>query len=249
MEKSRSVIFGRDAGTYDSSRPAYPAAAVDHVRGLVDAKVALEVGAGTGKATVDIARPDLSLTCVEPSPQMAEILSSKRLPGVDVVVSTYEEWDGEADSLDLIIAAQAWHWVDHETAYKRALGYLRPGGVLALMWNIPHDRYTTFEAVYLQHAPGLLAERDRRIQKRDSVTWGDDMSAAGFAEVGRFTHRWTDTLAPDGVRALYSTYSDHMMLPDGQRERLLGALGEAVEQRGGTVTFDYRTEVFSGRKI
>lgn len=244
---SRAVIFGRDADAYDSHRPAYPPDAIDHLRGLVSAQLALEIGAGTGKATVDMARDGLTLTCLEPSIDMAEVLRAKDLPGVEVVVETFEGWDGEPRSRDLIYAAQAWHWVDHGMAYEKARSVLRPDGVLALMWNIPLTRYDVFEDVYSEYAPGLLQERDERIVKRDSPSWLADLGRAGFHETRRFTTRWSVDLDAAGYRALYSTYSDHLLLPDNTRSRLLDALEQAVVDQGGVIPLEYRTDVFSGR--
>jgi SAM-dependent methyltransferase len=245
-DPARAVIFGRRAETYDRARPGYPREAITHIGALVDAKAALEVAAGTGKATVDIARPGLRLTCLEPSSEMARILEERALPGAEVVVTSFEEWQGDAGILDLIYAAQAWHWVDPDIGYQKSLRLLRSGGVLALMWNVPLDRYGRFDAVYEEHAPGLLAEHDERIEKRDSVTWLDDMGRAGFEDRRHFSHEWSETLSPSELRALYSTYSDHMMLPADQREPLLDGLAAEVDRRGGEVQVSYRTNVFSG---
>lgn len=244
----RAVIFGRDATAYETARPAYPAAAIDHVESLVEADAVVEVGAGTGKATEAMARPGLRLICLEPSPQMADILATKELPGVEVVVSTFEDWVGEPGSVDMIYAAQAWHWVDRHAGFDKALRLLRTGGVLALIWNIPLDRYRRHEEIYNRFAPHLLAELDERIKRRDSHDWIVDMEAAGFVDTRRFTHEWSEELTGDRYRALYSTYSDHMMLEEPERSRLLDALADSVESEGGTATIEYRTEVFSGRK-
>lgn len=246
-EVSRAVVFGRDARRYDEFRPEYPAEAISHLKSLVDATTAIEVGAGTGKATVDIARPGLHLTCLEPSEEMASVLRSRDLPGVEVVISTLEDWEGEADSADLMYAAQAWHWVERSVAYGKARSVLRPRGALALMWNIPHDRYADFEDVYARHAPGLLAERDERITRRDSHRWDDDMRDAGFNDVDVFTHHWSKEMTPSEYTSLHATYSDHMMLPPDVRAALLDDLQQAAVDRGGPVTVNYRTEVFSGR--
>lgn len=247
-EETRAIIFGRDAGTYDEARPAYPPESVRHVAGLVSARDALEVGSGTGKATAAFARDDLDLTCLEPSPQMAAVLESRSLPGVVVVVRTFEEWEGRPDSMDLIYAAQAWHWVDREAGFAKALEVLRPGGALALMWNIPVDRYGRHRELYARHAPRLLAERDERIKRRDDHDWCADMEEAGFWATERSTHPWSEEMTADRYRALYSTYSDHMMLGEPARTAILDGLAADVEGRGGRVTVDYRTEVFSGRK-
>lgn len=247
-DESRAVIFGRDAETYDSVRPSYPEAVIDHVSSLVDAKDALEVGAGTGKATGLMARADLDITCLEPSPQMAAILESKRYPGVEVVVSTFEDWDGVPETQDLLFSAQAWHWVDRETGFTKAMSVLRPGGAIALFWNIPLDRYGRHQEVYARHAPHLLAEHDDRIKRRDYHDWTADMARAGFVDVGRFNHRWGEELTAGRYRDLYSTYSDHMMLDDGVRDRLLDGLVADVESWGGKALVEYRCEVFTARK-
>lgn len=247
-KERRAVIFGRNATAYEASRPSYPDAAIEHIGDLVEASHAVEVGAGTGKATESIARPGLNLTCLEPSPQMAELLEAKRLPGVTVVVSSFEEWDGTQESSELIYSAQAWHWVDTDTGFAKALSVLRPGGVLALMWNIPLDRYSRHQGAYQRHAPQLLADHDERVKRRDTEDWCDELRRAGFVATHRFTHRWEQELTSDRYRDLYSTYSDHMMLDEPDRTRLLDALAGDVEQWGGTATLEYRTEVFSGRK-
>ncbi|HEY6634093.1 MAG TPA: hypothetical protein VI141_00605, partial [Acidimicrobiia bacterium] len=101
--------------------------------------------------------------------------------------------------------------------------------------------------VYARHAPHLLADQDERISRRDSHDWLEDMAAAGFADLQRFTHGWSADLSGGEVRSLYSTYSDHMMLPEPTRTALLQGLEAEVETLGGSVEINYRTIVFSGR--
>jgi len=245
-ERPRALVFGEDAVSYDRARPSYPQPAIDHMLGLVDANRVVEIGAGTGKATVDVARPGIGLTCLEPSPEMAAVLRGKRLPGVEVVVSSFENWEGPTGEADLIFAAQSWHWVDRARGYERARTLLRPGGAIALMWNIPANRYSEHEEVYLAHAPHLLEEGDDRIDRRDNHDWLADLRAAGFAATERFSHDWSAELGASSFRALYATYSDHLMLPEPDRTALLDALEGSVRAAGGVATISYRTDVFSG---
>lgn len=244
---SRAVIFGRDALSYDRFRPEYPPEAIEHLSSIVAQHRVVEVGAGTGKATDAVAREGLELTCLEPSPQMAEVLRQKSLPGVEVVVATFEDWGGGAPaSVDLIYAAQAWHWVDQAIAYPKARSLLRPGGALALMWNIPTDRFAHFEDVYSRHAPWLMEAEDERIRRRDSHDWLEDLGAAGFTDLQLFIHPWSTEMTAWEYRSLCSTYSDHMMLEEPARTRLLDALEAKVEVMGGSVEVDYETRLFSG---
>lgn len=245
-DEERAVIFGRDASAYDAARPGYPEEAVAHVLGRSDVAVAVEIGAGTGKATASFAPRVERIICVEPSAEMAALLAQRELPGVEVVVSTLEAWDGPAEPVDLVYAAQAWHWVDHSTAYRRVAGMLRAGGLIALIWNVPQDRYEVFGEVYREFAPEILAEEDERVRRRDTDTWIADLSEAGFEKPELFTHRWTRKLSPGQLRSLYATYSDHMLVPEPRRSRLLDALEEVVRESGGSFTLDYSTNVFSG---
>jgi trans-aconitate methyltransferase len=246
----RAVVFGREAGAYEAARPGYPAEAVRHVLARTEVRSAVEVGAGTGKATESFAPLVEEIVCVEPSAAMAAVLQGKALPGVEVVVAPLERWTGPEAPVDLVYAAQAWHWVDHSTAYARVRDMLRPGGVVALIWNLHGDRdrgrYELFADVYRSHAPEVLNEWDERIRRRDTETWLDELATAGFESVDLFTHQWSRSMSPEGARALYATYSDHIMIPEPRRSRLLEALEEAVRDRGDEVTLDYRTNVFSG---
>ncbi len=241
----RAVIFGRDADAYDAARPGYPIEAARHVLGRAEVLSAVEIGAGTGKATAVFAPEVERIVCVEPSPEMAAVLDARAFPGVEVMVSTFDGWSGPGQPVDLVYAAQAWHWVDHTTAYSRVWEMLRPGGVVALIWNVPEDRYELFEEVYRKHAPEILAEQDERIRRRDGHGWKGELVEAGFEAVDLFSHPWSQTHSPEGLRALYSTYSDHMMIPEPRRSRLLDALEDAVRHQGG-LTLDYQTNVFSG---
>lgn len=242
----RAVSFGAEADSYDAARPGYPAEAAEHVLGLDTVSKAVEIGAGTGKATEVFARGGLNITCIEPDEAMAAVLSSRELAGVEVVVSTFEAWPGPVAPVDLVFAAQTWHWLDRNTACSRSMGWLRPGGVLALIWNIPEHRYDRFQEVYADHAPHLLEETDQRIGFRDSVVWLDDLEAAEFDGVELATFDWSRTLSAGEVRRLYSSYSDHIALDPEVRETLLDALEDQVNHRGGAIELGYTTRVFTG---
>ena len=247
MSDDRAVIFGRDAGAYDTFRPTYPVEVISHVHGLVPANSALEVGAGTGIATELMVRPGLSVVCIEPSEEMASVLRARRLSGVEVDVGTFEDWRGASDSFDLIYAAQSWHWVQGSVGYEKARRLLKPGGILALWWNLSLVRYEPFADVYRQYAPQILEEQDQRIRRRDNPPWLGELADRGFSDLDRFEYKWERNLSASGLRALYSTYSDHHVLPEATRDVVLDAVEAKVVAMGGSMTIPYSTEVFSGR--
>ncbi|MGH8945328.1 MAG: methyltransferase domain-containing protein, partial [Acidimicrobiia bacterium] len=103
--EQRAVIFGREAEAYDSARPGYPAEVFRHVLARTEVRRAVEIGAGTGKATEGFAAQVERIVCVEPSAAMSAVLEAKALPGVEVVVASLEDWDGPEDPVDLVYAA------------------------------------------------------------------------------------------------------------------------------------------------
>lgn len=130
----RAQSFGAVAELYERYRPGYPDQVVDEVLRYAGRPVrsAVEVGAGTGKATRVFAGRGIEVTAVEPDPAMAGVLRRvvQGLP-VTTVVTTYEEF-AAGRRFDLLYAAAAWHWTDPATRWARAVGLLVPGGVVAL---------------------------------------------------------------------------------------------------------------------
>src|SRR3954449_1125143 len=131
--RERRMVFGEAVELYEAARHDYPDALVSDVVAAAGPGPALEVGAGTGKATVAFAARGVDLTCLEPDPRMAAELR-RNVPGVRVVGSTLEEWSPDR-GYGLLYSAQAWHWVDEDRRNDLAAAALARGGTLALFWN------------------------------------------------------------------------------------------------------------------
>jgi SAM-dependent methyltransferase len=131
-----ALSFGRAVGDYERGRPSYPAEAVDWIlRRAGSVAAAVDVGAGTGKFTASLVAHGLAVTAVEPDPEMRSRLSIN-LPSVRALAGTAEALPLEDSSADLVTFAQSWHWVDVPVASAEVARVLRPGGALALVWNI-----------------------------------------------------------------------------------------------------------------
>lgn len=135
---NRALTFGAVAAAYERYRFGYPD---ELFRAIVDypgspPTSALEIGAGTGKATVALAELGLAVIAVEPDPQMRAILSQRTaaLDRVRVEAGTLESYELRTP-VDLIVAATSWHWTDPKTRWARAVRSLRPGGTVAILGN------------------------------------------------------------------------------------------------------------------
>lgn len=128
------------ASIYDEARPTYPDQLVDDLVTSAQLCVGgrlLEIGAGTGKATVLLAQRGFRVHCVEPGPNLAAILAEKcsPFPYVTVDIASFEDWTTpDAADYDLIFCAQAFNWLDPATRYERCHRLLRDGGHIGVFW-------------------------------------------------------------------------------------------------------------------
>ena len=133
------------AGIYEDIRPSYPERLIKDVISKTGLKLddrVLEIGAGTGKATVQFADKGFRVHAIELGEDMAEILKDKctHYPNVSVDVVPFEEWNcPDNEKYDMIYSAQAFHWIDQKVKYKKCHELLKDNGYLVLFWYNPCD--------------------------------------------------------------------------------------------------------------
>jgi SAM-dependent methyltransferase len=250
--RERARGFGTQADLYDQARPSYPAALVDELLTGHPVDV-LDVGCGTGKAGRLFVGAGRRVLGVEPDPRMAALARSH---GVEVEVSGFETWENAGRRFDLLVSAQAWHWVDPVAGAVKAAEVLRPGGRLAVFWNeLRHlpSTVAVFQDVYGRHRPDFLRTSfalgviDSLDAERDEA--GLALAAGPFDGVtpGQRRHFWRDTsYTPREWVELVSTHSDHRLLDDDTRIPLLRDLEEALGGLGPSFPVRYRTDLLSG---
>ncbi|HEV2373707.1 MAG TPA: methyltransferase domain-containing protein [Streptosporangiaceae bacterium] len=135
---SRATSFGAVADVYERGRPPYPAAAIEWLLPLGALRV-LDVGAGTGKLTRQLSGMGLDVVAVEPSAGMREQFR-QAVPGTPVLAGTAEHIPLADNTVDVVLMAQAWHWVDPDLALPEIARVLRPGGRLGVVWNTRDER-------------------------------------------------------------------------------------------------------------
>lgn len=135
---SPALSFGDVAAAYDRARPTYPRAAAAWAVGDQPTTV-LELGAGTGKLTEVLVSLGHDVHATDPDEQMLTVLR-ERLPEVRTSLASAEDIPAPDASYDVVVAAQAFHWFDHERAVPEIARVLKPGGRVALMWNVRDER-------------------------------------------------------------------------------------------------------------
>ena len=134
MDPRRARSFGAAADVYALGRPSYPREALQFVVPPGAARV-LDLGAGTGKVTAGLLDLGLEVVAVEPDDAMRAHVD----PRAESLAGTAEEVPLADDSVDAVVAGQAWHWFDAARTLAEVGRVLRPGGTLGLLWNILDD--------------------------------------------------------------------------------------------------------------
>ena len=124
MELRRT--FNEDAANYNAARPGYMPELIADVlayRPVTAQSHVLEIGIGTGQATLPFLQTGARLTAVELGQELAEFSRRKfvAFPKFQVVCEDFMNWDLTPDSLDLIISATAFHWLPQEEALRKCL--------------------------------------------------------------------------------------------------------------------------------
>ncbi len=256
VAREQRLVFGEVAELYDSARPSYPAELIDDVVAMVGSHArAVDAGCGTGRATVLLAQRGLRGVGVEPDAAMARVARRNltEFPGWRVDVSNFESWqpDTAASAFHLVVSAQAWHWFDPERRFRQAHALLRPGGWLALWWNGPADfdspARQAISAAYERNAPEIV---HRGVTGHGPPSQEDAIPAdVSFGSPIERTYAWSRDFSSAEWTDLLRTSSDHRMLPDDQRERLLVAVGAAVDAHGGTYTHRFVSYLWAAQSI
>ena len=237
------VTFDTVADRYHQARPAYPGELYTELisaTGLRPGDRLLEVGCGTGKATVPLADRGLAITCLEPGQRLAATARRNltQYPLVQVVGKAFEDWQpSEHECFDLVFAATAWHWVDPAVGYQLAWRSLRPGGHLAI-WRADHvfpaggdPFFREIQDVYDEISEGMPAG-----------TWHfapgeqpDDRAAiegSGLFAVTLIRYfDWEISYTAEQYIALLDTFSSHIDMADWQRDRLYGEIRRRLAAR------------------
>lgn len=239
-----AVGFGRAAAAYERGRPGYPETAVAWLAGRLrigPGRDVLDLAAGTGKLTAALAPLGARLVAVEPVDGMRERLAAA-LPGVDVRAGTAEAIPLGDASLDAVLVGQAFHWFRPEEALAEIRRVLRPGGALALVWNVRDLRDPLQARLHELTAP-LRGDAPSQA----SGDWAAVVEASGRFAAGELrSWAWVHVQAPEEVVDRIDSVSFVAAAPPGTRAALLAEVGRlaCAHAAGGRVRMPYTTDAY-----
>lgn len=236
VERARS--FGSVASAYERFRPGYPAELVDQVLAYAarPVRAALEIGAGTGKATRVFAERGIAVTATDPDPAMLAELRRHVPPSVVTLQAAFEELP-LAPVHDLVFAAASLHWTDPEARWSRVAAMLRPGGTFASFGGRMRLADPEIERAVSEARSPFLA--DDEVPPPDGTAadaplqWpGSELARSDlFTDVRQSSIERRATLSAADYTGHLSTVSAYLELPDPVRDQVLESIRSALPER------------------
>lgn len=238
--------FGADAARYDRARPRYPDAMVERIVAESPGADALDVGCGTGIAARQFQAVGCEVLGVDVDARMAAFARGRGLP---VEVAAFEAWDPAGRAFDAVVAGQTWHWIDPAAGAAKAAEVLRPGGRLALFWNVfdpAPDVARAFAEVYRRVLPEsplqYWAASPRDAYAPILGRTADGIRGTGaFGEPEQWQWEWERSYTREEWLEQLATGGDAVRLTPAELAELLAGSGAAIDAMGGAFTMRYVT--------
>lgn len=243
--KGLETTFNSVYTEYDRCRPTYIKEVYDDIfnaKEINSSSNVLEVGIGTGQATLPIIKTGCNLTAVELGDKLAEFSSYKfkNYENFKVENLAFQELEYPSSSFDLIYSATAFHWIPEEIGYTKVFDMLKSGGVFARFANHPfkdkirNNINAEFEKIYAKYMPGSLGGAEYSEENAKNIA--NIACKYGFIDISyKIYHRTRDFTAKE-YTLLLGTYSDHIAIEEKTRKKLFGEIEEAINDNGGIIT-------------
>lgn len=244
----RRLTFGAHADAYERARPAWPEEAA---RWLVpdDAKLVVELGAGTGKLTRALTALGVRVIALEPDPRMLAMLREQGLDGVEGTAEAIPLGDGEADG---VVAGSSLHWFELDRALPEIRRVLGPVGRFGFGWNhrdVRHPTIAAMQDVIYSTRPSQQTSGWQRRDWRSAVTEGGKFHQV---ELELFEH--VHELPREALEDHLLSYSGLAMLPDDERRRVFDAVaalldGDPAIARGEMLSLPFVVDAYRVTRV
>lgn len=249
----RALSFGAVASAYERFRPGYPEALVDEVLAYAGRPVrtALEIGAGTGKATRVFALRGIGVTATEPDAAMLAELRTHVPANVVTLRAAFEDVS-LTSTYDLVFAAASLHWTTPAGRWSRVAALLRPGGVFASFGGPMHLADPDVEAAVRAARADVLPEdgvpSPDGTPEDSPMQWpGTELERSGlFGDVRQSVIERRVVMSAAGYVGHLSTISAYLELPDPARARVFARIRDVLPP---TVTLATDLTVHLARKL
>jgi len=252
------TTFDTVARLYDEARPGYPDVIIDAIveqSRLPAAGRILEVGCGTGQITRPFAERGYAILALELGPALAALAAEhlRPYPQVRVTSVAFEDWPIERAAFDLMLSAQAFHWIEPAFGLKKAAEALKPEGSIALVWHLDRSEHTDFyratQPLYARFLPSDAQRNNVDPLEQRAMRYHDALSQSPFfTNLATVQHRWQRQYTGPQFVKLLQTFSNHQALPEPDKTQFFQAMEEVLARFGNAVTRHYETLLLVARR-
>ncbi len=206
----------------------------------------LEIGIGTGQATLPFLATGCQLIAIEPGINLADVCKEKfsNYPNLHLISGKFEDVSLPKESFDLIYSATAFHWIPEVLGYTKVFSLLKKNGIFSQFSNHPDP--------YIEN-PELGSELNRLYDKYFYFFWknkknkfsgfteenakvkAETAKKYGFQDCRYFLFRRIRTFSAKEYVGLLGTYSDHIALKEPIRSEFFSNIEEAINNHGGAI--------------
>jgi len=261
-ERARS--FDAWAGDYDRYRPGYPDVLFEEIARrlqLPETPLVVDLGAGTGRASLAMAALGWRVTAVEPGKPMLEVLRAQAANQgliLATVQASAEATGLDPDSADVATAAQSFHWFDHAASVTEMARIVKPGGGVALFWNVRDADRSAFVADYHKLLERLFGDADTGQYLQAGRSTGRKLTQRAFEESPGFDQpqlaelQHDAQMTPDDFVGMAFTASYVRALPADEQDRFRTELNALLARHGHAAgarfTVPYRIDLWTARR-
>ena len=240
--EEKKTWYSSVAEAYDKTRPRYPETLIDRavkLARLPSAATILELGCGPGTATPAFAQLGFSMVCLEPSYEACQLArkNCSPYPTVEIINTTFEEWELETKRFNAVLAANSFHWLSPEIRCQKVADCLKDKGSVIFLWNTSpqptREIIQMFDDLYHTYAPSIDQYQDIETHQQNLAKLGEIVIDSGLFEnlISEQLVREA-TYSIDNYLALLSTLSPYIALKPQQRDALFAGLKETLEEDG-----------------
>lgn len=256
-----SQTFDKAADLYEKYRPCYVGQLFDDIFSYAridGASRLVEIGIGTGHAAKPFLETGALVTAVEQGEALSNLCRQKfkDYPNFSVATLKFEDFESAEESVDLVYAASAFHWIPEEAGYSKVYSMLKPGGVFARFANHPlpdkgkPEMCEDIQKIYKAYAPFRGGKYAAPIEYTEECARARAMIAEkyGFMDIRYKIYRSTRTFTAEDYVGLLGTYSDNIAMEESARIRFFKEICAVIRDYGNSITVYDNTDLQLARK-
>lgn len=244
------MTFNENPEAYHKYRPIYPEELIKDLIALSMIKEGdkiIEVGCGTGKATGQFSKYNFNITGIEIGRALAEFASElfRQYPNFKIENNSFEDWDSQGEKFELLISAQAFHWIDPKVKYLKASSVLKENGSMGLFWNFYDENKSDFlkeyDEIYKTIVPNYNESEKKTLEQWVQELKQEIEESELFKYVTVKHYKWETQYSEEHFINLLNTYSDFYLLEDSIKEKIYNEIHDLFIKYGKMINLRYHT--------